>query len=189
MRKFYIRNISDTTLLLFVAFFVPLVKYKKNLREYLYPKCVKAKGKVFQINRLWLTNNSYLMAIIFLAIFLRVIFLNEVPNGFYSDEASIGYNAYSILKTGKDEHGMLLPLYFKAFGEYKNPVYIYSAIPFIKIFGLNEFAVRLTSALFGTLTVLFTYFLAKELFHKRVGLWAALFWLYLPGSPVQPYCF
>ena len=144
---------------------------------------------MFQINRLWLTNNSYLMAIIFLAIFLRVIFLNEVPNGFYSDEASIGYNAYSILKTGKDEHGMLLPLYFKAFGEYKNPVYIYSAIPFIKIFGLNEFAVRLTSALFGTLTVLFTYFLAKELFHKRVGLWAALFWLYLPGSPVQPYCF
>ena len=164
-----------STFLLFVVFFVSLVKYKKNLREYLYPKYVEAKGKLFQINRLWLINNFYLIVIIFLAIILRVVLLNEIPNGFYSDEASIGYNAYSILKTGKDEHGMLLPLYFKAFGEYKNPVYIYSAIPFIKIFGLNEFAVRWTSALFGTLTVIFTYFLAKELFHKRVGLWAALF--------------
>ena len=170
-----------STLLLFVVFFVSLVKYKKNLREYLYPKYAAAKGKLFQINRLWLINNFYLIVIIFLAIILRVVLLNEVPNGFYSDEASIGYNAYSILKTGKDEHGMLLPLYFKAFGEYKNPVYIYSVIPFINIFGLNEFAVRLTSALFGTLTVIFTYFLAKELFHKRVGLWAALFLAISPG--------
>ena len=108
-----------STLLLFVVFFVSLVKYKENIREYVYPKYAAAKGKLFQINRLWLINNFYLIVIIFLAIILRVVLLNEVPNGFYSDEASIGYNAYSILKTGKDEHGMLLPLYFKAFGEYK----------------------------------------------------------------------
>ena len=152
-----------------------MIKYRENIREYLYPKYMLAKGKLCCMNRLWITNNVYLTVIIFLAIILRVVLLNEVPNGFYSDEASIGYNSYSILQTGRDEHGELLPLYFKAFGEYKNPIYIYAAIPLIKIFGLNEFAVRLTSALFGTLTVLFTYFLAKELFSKRVGLWAALF--------------
>jgi len=163
-----------STLLLTAVFFVSIIKYKENIREYVYPKYMLAKGKLCRINRLWLINNFYLIVIIFLAIILRVVLLNEVPNGFYSDEASIGYNSYSILQTGRDEHGKLMPLYFKAFGEYKNPIYIYAAIPLIKIFGLNEFAVRLTSALFGTLTVLFTYFLAKELFHKRVGLWAAL---------------
>lgn len=160
--------------LLLVTFFVSIVRHKEGLQAYLLPKSIAVKRRLAAINRLWLTNNLYLIAIIFLAFFLRVILLKEAPNGFYADEASIGYNAYSILQTGKDEHGELMPLYFRAFGEYKNPVYIYSVIPFIKLFGLNEFAVRFTSALFGTLTVLFTYLLARELVNKRCGLWASL---------------
>lgn len=119
--------------------------------------------------------HTYLIVIIFIASLLRIIALDQVPNGFYTDEASIGYNAYSILKTGKDEHGKSMPLYFKAFGEYKNPIYIYAALPFIKVFGLNEFALRLTSAMFGILTVFSTYLLARELFDQKIALWSALF--------------
>lgn len=108
----------------------------------------------------------YLLVLIFIfafAFFLRFYKLGEVPYGFYQDESAIGYNAYSILKTGKDEHGQSLPLYFKSFGDYKLPAYVYSAIIPIKFFGLTEFAVRFPSALFGFLTVIAFYFFLKEI--------------------------
>ncbi|MBL7159095.1 glycosyltransferase family 39 protein [Candidatus Microgenomates bacterium] len=108
-----------------------------------------------------------LFFILILGFFLRVVNLQNLPHGFFCDEASIGYNAYSLLKTGKDEYGKSWPLFFKAFGEYKGPIQIYSTIPFVAIFGLNEFSVRLTSAIYGTLTILAVYFLVKELFPKK----------------------
>ncbi|MBV8301108.1 MAG: hypothetical protein JOY68_04205, partial [Candidatus Dormibacteraeota bacterium] len=51
--------------------------------------------------------------------------LDTAPPGMYIDEASIGYNAWAIAHYGVDEHGFTMPLYFQAFGEYKNPVYVY----------------------------------------------------------------
>ncbi|MBI3984711.1 MAG: glycosyltransferase family 39 protein [Candidatus Levybacteria bacterium] len=101
-----------------------------------------------------------------LAFVLRFYALDKVPPGLYQDETAIGYNAYSILKTGKDEYGKSFPLYFKSFGDYKLPVYIYATVPSISVFGLTPFAVRLPSALFGFLTVpvfaLFIYQLTKN---------------------------
>ena len=104
-----------------------------------------------------------LALILALAFFLRFYKLGEVPYGFSQDESAIGYNAFSIIETGKDEHGESFPLYFKAFGDYKLPIYIYSTIPAIKFFGLTEFAVRFPSALFGFLTVVLFYFFVKAL--------------------------
>jgi len=102
-----------------------------------------------------------------LAFILRFYKLGEIPNGLYQDETAIGYNAYSIIQTGKDEHGESWPLYFKSFGDYKLPIYIYSTIVSIQMFGLNEFAVRFPSALFGFLTVVVFYFFVKELTKNR----------------------
>src|SRR5947209_2094309 len=47
------------------------------------------------------------------------------PPGFYIDESSIAYNAHTISQTGRDEYGAAWPLYFRAFGDYKNPTFIY----------------------------------------------------------------
>src|SRR3989338_5818120 len=106
-----------------------------------------------------------LIVIIFIAAVLRFYKLGSVPPSLYWDEASLGYNAYSILKTARDEYGKFMPLTnFAAFGDYKPPGYIYATVPSIAIFGLNEFAIRFPSAFFGVLTVLLTYFLAKKLF-------------------------
>ena len=102
--------------------------------------------------------------IICIAIFLRLYKLDSIPPGLSQDETSIGYNAYSLIKTGKDEHGVFFPQNFKAFGEYKLPGYIYLSTISIAILGTTPLAVRLPSALFGTLTVLLIYFLVKELF-------------------------
>ncbi len=99
--------------------------------------------------------------------FLRLYQLSNVPNGLTWDEAAIGYNAYSILKTGRDEHGAFLPIIFKSFGDYKPGAYIYLTVPSVAIFGLNEFAVRFPSALFGILSIFGIYLLLKELFPKH----------------------
>ncbi|KKQ38117.1 MAG: hypothetical protein US53_C0001G0022 [Candidatus Woesebacteria bacterium GW2011_GWA1_37_7] len=45
-----------------------------------------------------------LLLIILLAAFLRFWKLGSYP-ALNADEAAIGYNAYSLLETGKDEHG------------------------------------------------------------------------------------
>lgn len=83
------------------------------------------------------------------------------------DEASIGYNAYSILKTGKDEHGKFMPVdTFAAFGDYKPPVPIYLTVPFIALFGMSELSVRLPSVVAGALSVWVVYLLVLELFAK-----------------------
>lgn len=103
-----------------------------------------------------------LLIILFVGIFLRFYRLGEIPIGFHRDEAFLGYNAYSILETGKDINGIFLPLHLKSF-LFSPALYSYFSIPFIKIFDLNAFSVRFASALFGSFTVLITYFLACEL--------------------------
>ncbi|HLD24364.1 MAG TPA: glycosyltransferase family 39 protein, partial [Patescibacteria group bacterium] len=101
------------------------------------------------------------------ALFLRTVNLGNNPPAISWDEASIGYNAYTILTTGRDEHGTFLPLdAFAAFGDYKPPLPIYLTVPFVALFGLNEIAVRLPSAIAGTLTVWVMYLLVLEFFHK-----------------------
>lgn len=119
-----------------------------------------------------------LLTIIVLAIFLRLYKLGLAPTSLYWDEASLGYNAYSILKTARDEHGVFMPLTnFGAFGDYKPPGYIYATVPSIFIFGLSEFAVRLPSAFFGVSTVILAYFLAKKLFEVEFIALASTFFL------------
>jgi len=109
----------------------------------------------------------FLIFTFLIAFFLRFYKLGEVPYGLYQDETAIGYNAYSILKTGRDEHGQMFPLYFKSFGDYKLPLYIYlSAIP-IKLFGLNSFSVRFVSAICGFLTVVLIYLLVKDILKNK----------------------
>ncbi len=83
------------------------------------------------------------------------------------DEMSLGYNAYSILKTGKDEWGKSFPLSFRAFGDYKLPLYIYSAVPFIAVFGLTELAVKLPSLFAGVILLLAVYHISLELGQKK----------------------
>lgn len=104
-----------------------------------------------------------IIAIILTASILRLWQLGSIPISPDWDEAALGYNAYSILQTGKDEYGQEFPIILKSFGDYKPALYSYLAIPSIILFDLNTFSIRLPSALFGILTVLATYFLVKEL--------------------------
>ncbi|MBI2613529.1 MAG: glycosyltransferase family 39 protein [Candidatus Levybacteria bacterium] len=104
--------------------------------------------------------------IVIIASLLRFWGLGKVPASPDWDEVALGYNAYSIMQTGKDEYGKAMPIILRSFDDYKPALYAYLTIPSIQAFGLNVFAVRLPSAIFGVLMVIGVFFLVKELFKK-----------------------
>lgn len=109
---------------------------------------------------------------------LRLWGLGSNPPHLTNDEAALGYNAYSILRTGKDEHGAFLPIIFQSFGDWKPGLYIYLTVPSVAIFGLNEFATRLPGALAGIAAVGLMYLVVLSLFKdkgRKLGLLAAFF--------------
>ncbi len=103
--------------------------------------------------------------IFILAIILRFYQLGVIPSGFHVDEAYLTYNSYSILNTGKEITGNLLPLNLKSF-MYSPAGYTYFSIPFIAIFGLSEFSARFASAFFGSITIPLVFFLVLKLFKE-----------------------
>jgi len=111
--------------------------------------------------------NLILVIVIFITFFLRFYKLEQNPPGLYVDEVSLGYNAYSILKTGKDEYGNFLPLFFRSFNTYNPAFSVYTLVPSVAIFGLNEFAIRFPSVLLGSISILLTYLLVNKLFKNK----------------------
>ncbi len=109
-----------------------------------------------------------LFYIFILALILRIYKLGEIPDGFHVDEVRVGWNAYSILKTGMDDWGKSRQLHYNSFGDFRPMGIFYLTIPSIAIFGLTEFATRFPSALVGALTILPIYFFVRELFESKI---------------------
>lgn len=123
-----------------------------------------------------ITKNKLLFLIVLLAAILRFVLITKTPPSLNWDEVSHGYNAYSILKTGRDEWGQFFPVTnFRAYGDYPLPLNLYITIPFILIFGLSTFAIRLPHAILGILTVITSYYLALGVSKKKkIALFSAL---------------
>lgn len=121
-----------------------------------------------------------IISILSTSLFLYKLTLS--PPGLNADEATNAYDAYSILKTGKDQYGNFLPLRFKSFGDYKLPLLTYIAVPFIKIFGLNELGIRLVNLPFVFFFPFIVYLLTLELLNKKsISLVAAFLIAFAPG--------
>jgi hypothetical protein len=118
--------------------------------------------------------NAVLIVILLIASFLRLYKISSDPVSLFGDELDVGYHAYSILKTGKDYSGNFMPLHFQSLAEWRTPLYLYSAVPTVAIFGINALGVRLPAAIFGILGILGIYLLIKELTNnKNLGLISA----------------
>ncbi len=115
----------------------------------------------------------YAVAGLLLAIsaFLHFWKIGELPSGFYLDECSMSYNAYSLAETGKDEQGRAFPLFSSAFNYYSDPGIVYSIYPVVEIFGLSKTACRSVSAFYMLLASVFFVFLSYELVRNK---WIAL---------------
>lgn len=115
----------------------------------------------------------FLCLIIGFGFILRVAYVDQFPKTLYGDEQAFAWNAYNILKLGEDEYGNPYPLQFRSFGDYKSPLPVYLLVPFIKIFDLTIFAIRLPIVLFSALTVFLTFKLARIFFDKKTSLISA----------------
>lgn len=125
---------------------------------------------------------SIFLSLLFItALTLRLYQLSSIPVGLHGDEVSIGYNAFSLLKTAKDQDGNFLPLTIDQFGDFRPPGYHYLAIPFVALLDLNGFSVRLPAALFGAITIILVYFLLRDLFdNTRISLVGSLLLTFSP---------
>lgn len=121
--------------------------------------------------------------IVLLAFVLRFYQLSSNPPSLNWDEVSHGYNAYSILKTGRDEWGAKFPLIFRSFGDYKLPLYIYLSVIPVAFLGLSPLSVRLVSVFSGAGLVLVAYLVGKKASKSEmVGLISAFLTAVSPWS-------
>lgn len=138
-------------------------------------------------------NKKHLLFILIalIAFFLRFWQLNKFPVALNWDEISHGYNAYSLIETGQDQWSKSWPIFnFRAYGDYPTTLNMYLSIPFIYLFGLNAWSIRIVSALCGWGLVLLSFFLAKELFNNQkisylsMTLAALSPWIFFPSRAV-----
>jgi 4-amino-4-deoxy-L-arabinose transferase-like glycosyltransferase len=104
-----------------------------------------------------------LIIILFFAAVLRLYALGEVPTGLHADEASQAYNAFSLLKTGKDMYGKSFPILFRANGSYQPPVYTYLTTIPVLLFGNTVFSARFISAVSGIFLVFLTFIFVRSI--------------------------
>ena len=106
---------------------------------------------------------------------LRVVRLGSVPPALSQDEACDGYDAYSVLATGRDHHGNFLPLVMQGFDDYRMPLFQYSLVPLVAAFGLKPAVIRLGAALWGIVDLVAITVLAGLMMGLPAAAAAALF--------------
>ena len=103
-----------------------------------------------------------LTVILLLAVLSRTVLLDKVPGGLHQDEAMAGYNALTLLRSGRDSFGNPWPVYFTAWGSGMNVLESLLQIPCLALLGVNELAVRLPIAIFSLLSLLALFDLVRR---------------------------
>lgn len=99
----------------------------------------------------------------------------------YGDELTLSYDAFSILMTGRDSTGEMLPLTFSMRGG-SPPGYVYLSLPFIGIFGPSALGVRALSIVSSLAIILLLYLIGKRIFSEKVGILAGLIAVFSPAD-------
>lgn len=112
---------------------------------------------------------STLTVVIILAFCVRVLNIENVPSGVYPDEAVNGIDALQSFESGNYK-------WFYADNNGREGLFINLIAFSYSLFGVTVMGLKFPSIIFGTLSVLGTYLLTKELFRsRRAGFLAAFF--------------
>ena len=95
--------------------------------------------------------------------FLYLFKIGEIPNGLGYDEVASGYNAYSLLLTGKDEYGKSFPFAFRFSNTYSPPLYTYLTVPMIALFDLSITSTRMVSVISGVFSIIIVFLVLKKM--------------------------
>ena len=113
------------------------------------------------------------LGMLLLAFLLRTVDISSHPYPWSGDEASIGIEARRILQGG------ITNFFETGWSSQPNWSFIPTAIT-ESIFGDNILAVRMASAVAGTMAVLFVYLFGREMFNPWIGLMAGTFLATMP---------
>jgi 4-amino-4-deoxy-L-arabinose transferase-like glycosyltransferase len=120
-----------------------------------------------------ITNNrQYIIVfvVMIIGVLARLVFLASCPGGVSQDEAFSAYDAFSLANYGTDCFGYHNPVYNTSWGSGMSALYSWLSIPFIKIFGLNMWSMRIAQALLGILSLFVLYLLMKKLTNDMIAL-------------------
>lgn len=152
----------------FVVLIKPIktaIKEKKNIKEFI----ILYKWELL------------LVVILIIGSLVRLVALGQIPNGLNVDEASSGYDGYSIMKYGIDRGGNSYPVYLYAWGSGQSVLYSYLMIPVLAVTGLTEYGIRLPMAIIGIISLYVFYYLFKTIFeNKKIALVGTFFFAICP---------
>lgn len=140
------------------------------------------KRKVISLKDYFHNEKFRLLVSILLTIgFVSRTFLVDIfPGGLNQDEASAGYDAYAILTNGIDRNGQFLPVHLIAWGSGQNALYSYLCIPFIALFGLNVFTIRIPMGIIACVTIYLVYKLLKDFYNNQASVIGLIFIIICP---------
>ena len=132
--------------------------------------------KFFNLNKY----QYILIAILLIGCAVRIFGIVQLPAGLNQDEASSGYEAFSVLNYGIDRNGTENPVHLISWGSGQNMAYSWICMPFVAVMGLNVLSLRLPMAIVGCISIYVFYLLFKELWDEKSALWSALFFSLFP---------
>lgn len=150
----------------FFTFYYFYWKFLKLVEKF-FLYCYDINMKKFDKEKLI---NLIIVLIMLVGMSIRLVNIGGMPNALNCDEASEGYEAYSIWKYGIDRNGNHLPVFLKSWGSGQNILLAWMMIPFIAMLGLNTIAIRLPMAILSCVTLVLFYFLLKKITNKKVAI-------------------
>lgn len=114
--------------------------------------------------------NNLVVILVLVGISARIFLFGNVPPGLNQDEASMGYDAFSLLNYGMDRNGFHYPVYLVAWGSGQSVLYAYFTMPFIYLLGLNVVSIRLVNLIFGIVSLIIFYLLVEKVSNRPVAL-------------------
>lgn len=154
------------------CFLLPLLVLVKPIKD-----CVKNNKSLFKDYK----EEVILFFILIVGSLVRLVAIGQFPNALNVDEASSGYDAFSLMKYGVDRGGNSYPVYLYAWGSGQSVLYSYLMIPVLMITGLCEYGIRLPMAIIGIISLYVFYYLIKSIFdNKRMALISVAFFAICP---------
>ena len=131
----------------------------------------KTLSKTFRVGKINVSRYQlWAMGLFLLGCLVRIYGVGSMVSGVNGDEASIGYDAWAIANYGMDRNLTPLPAYLIAWGSGQNAGYAWLLVPFVKIFGLNLWTLRLPMAFAGCLSLWALYTILRRAQDKRLAL-------------------